>query len=40
MEKSYDEIHKVLELMDREDLKALVYKGSDRFLAWKDLPSI
>jgi len=32
MEKSYDEIHKVLTLMGRDDLKSIVYKGSDRYL--------
>lgn len=32
MEKSYLEIMKILELMDREDLKKSVYKGSTRFL--------
>ena len=32
MEKSYREIMKVLELMDREDAKAMVYRGSEQYL--------
>ncbi|WP_148411701.1 nucleoside hydrolase [Murimonas intestini] len=32
MERSYQEIMNVLELMDREDLKQLVHKGADRYL--------
>ena len=38
MEKSYDEIMKILELMDRQDLKARVYKGSDRYLGDERTP--
>ena len=32
MERSYDEILKVLDLMDRADLKPLVYRGSRQYL--------
>jgi len=32
MHKSYDEILKILELMDREDLNDCVFRGSDRYL--------
>jgi inosine-uridine nucleoside N-ribohydrolase len=32
MEKSFDEIHKVMSLMGRDDLKSIVFKGSDRYL--------
>ena len=32
MEKSYEEIHHLLELMNREDLKSIVYKGSTSYL--------
>jgi inosine-uridine nucleoside N-ribohydrolase len=32
MEKSYHEIHHILELLGREDLKPLAFRGSDRFL--------
>ena len=31
MEKSYDEIHKVLTLMERENLKSVVFKGSREY---------
>lgn len=33
MEKSYEEIHRLLELMGREDKKKLVYRGARQFLA-------
>ena len=36
MEKSYDEIHKVLTLMGREDYKEVVYKGSRTYLPNED----
>lgn len=32
MEKSYDEILRLLDLMGREDFKACVYKGAERFM--------
>lgn len=32
MEKSFQEIHRILELMGREDMKEAVYRGADRFL--------
>ncbi len=32
MERSFDEIHKILRLMNRTELDELVFKGSDRFL--------
>ncbi len=32
MEKSYQEIHKILSLMGKEELKEITYKGSGRFL--------
>lgn len=38
MEKSYGEIMKVLTLMEREDLKAIVKKGSDRYLEDEEKP--
>ena len=38
MEKSYSEILNVLELMDREDLKPIVHKGSRRFLLDENTP--
>jgi len=40
MEKSYQEIMNILELMDREDLKACVYRGSDRYLADEKTPVV
>ena len=33
MEKSYDEILKLLDLMGKNDFKDRVYKGSDRYLS-------
>ena len=38
MEKSYEEILRVLTLMEREDLKKLVKKGSDRYLENETVP--
>lgn len=38
MEKSYEEILRVLTLMEREDLKQLVKKGSDRYLENETVP--
>ena len=38
MEKSYEEILKVLSLMEREDLKELVKKGSSRYLENETVP--
>ncbi len=38
MEKSYQEIMNILSLMGRDDLKSMVYKGSDRFLPAEDVP--
>ena len=38
MEKSYDEIMKVLELMGREDMKPLVFKGSRTYLPNEQTP--
>lgn len=38
MEKSYEEIFKILTLMEREDLKKLVKKGSDRYLENESSP--
>ena len=40
MEKSYDEIMKVLKLADREDLVEHVYKGSTQFLENEDTPVV
>ena len=40
MEKSYNEILKVLSLMKRDDLKPVVYKGSDKFLPSETEPVI
>ena len=40
MEKSYNEILKILTLMERDDLKPLVYKGSDKFLPSEETPVI
>lgn len=38
MEKSYDEILQVLELMDRSDLAGIVHKGSEQFLSSETQP--
>jgi len=40
MEKSYHEILKVLDLLEREDLKACVFRGSDRYLSSETEPVI
>ncbi len=40
MEKSYDEIIKLLELCKREDLKDSVYRGSKKYLSDEDTPII
>lgn len=40
MERSYQEIFKVLKLAGREDLNDIVYRGSDRYLENKDTPVI
>ena len=38
MEKSYDEILKLLSLMGREDMKDKVYKGSERYMTDEQTP--
>ncbi len=38
MEKSYDEIMRILTLMDKEELKDKVYKGSDKYLPDEKTP--
>jgi len=38
MERSYDEIHKILSLMGEEEMKRHVYKGSDRYLTSETEP--
>ena len=38
MQKSYDEIMNILTLMDMDDLKKCVYKGSDRYLSDERTP--
>lgn len=38
MEKSHAEIHRVLEVMERQDLAPLVKKGSDRYLPNEETP--
>ncbi len=38
MEKSYDEIHHLLDLMDRTDMKPLVYRGSAGYLPDEHTP--
>ena len=38
MEKSYDEILKLLTLLKREDLKAVTFKGSETYLTDEDTP--
>ncbi|MBQ8598374.1 MAG: nucleoside hydrolase [Bacteroidales bacterium] len=40
MEKSYQEILKVLGLLEREDLKAFAFRGSDRYLSSETEPVI
>lgn len=40
MEKSYSEIHNILELMGREDLKEHVYRGSKEYLPSEKTPVI
>ena len=40
MEKSYHEILKILDLLEREDLKASVFRGSDRYLSSETEPVI
>jgi len=40
MEKSYEEIFKVLKAMDREDLSPIVYKGSENYLPDEKTPVI
>ncbi len=40
MERSYDEILKVLRLMKREDMEGVVYKGSDGYLPSEEKPVI
>lgn len=40
MEKSYQEIFKVLDLLGREDLKESVFRGSDRYLSSETEPVI
>ena len=40
MQKSYDEIMKILTLMEREDMKVKTYKGSDSFLADEKTPIV
>jgi len=40
MEKSYNEIHKILSLMKRDDLKPVVFRGSDRYLPSETEPVI
>lgn len=38
MEKSYQEIMNILELMDREELKSMVFKGAGQYLEAEDAP--
>lgn len=38
MEKSYGEIHHILTLLEREDMKEQVFKGSDRYLPDEETP--
>lgn len=38
MEKSYDEIHRVLKLMKREELASVVYRGSESYLPDENTP--
>ena len=38
MEKSYDEILKLLTLLKREDLKSVTFKGSETYLTDEDMP--
>ncbi len=40
MEKSYNEIHNILTLMDEEELKSSVFRGSDRYLENETTPVI
>ena len=40
MEKSYHEIIRILELLDREDLKDVVYRGSDAYMSAENVPVI
>jgi len=40
MEKSYEEILKILSLMERDDLKSIVFKGSDKFLPSETKPVV
>ena len=40
MEKSYQEISKVLSLMKREDLNSIVYRGSESYLADENTPVV
>lgn len=40
MEKSYEEIIKILSLIGREDLKKVVYKGSDAYLSDENTPVV
>lgn len=40
MEKSFEEIHKVLTLLDRQDLKEVVFHGSDCFLEDEHTPVV
>jgi len=40
MEKSFNEIHKVISLMGRDDLKPIVFKGSDRYLPSETEPVV
>jgi len=40
MEKSYNEVKKLLKLMDREDLYPIVYKGSESYLSSENVPVV
>ena len=40
MEKSYDEIMKILDLADRNEYRSVVFKGSDRFLTDEKTPVV
>lgn len=40
MEKSYDEIMRILTLMERDDLKPIVYRGSTGYLSSESVPVI
>jgi hypothetical protein len=40
MQKSYDEIFKIISLMDRDELKPIVFKGSDKYLPSESEPVV